>query len=623
ETLGLKSTQVQIDVQSDAAVSGEVISRPGIDAVREKIGTGQIDWLVTEGASRFFRAEGACFDLVGVAVDADIRVICINDRIDTFDGEDWQSRLLDAVGHHAKTNRHTKMMIRRAHHALHEMGAALGHVKPGYTRTPTYPATDREPARGPFFDQVDEKWREVIIGAFERIASGHPAWVVAEWLDQKGLPKTANAQREDWTPSTVNSMIRNPIYIGKGRFRVTVTKKVHSTGKSKQVRNDEDDILISELPHLRIVSDFLFNAANETIDERCTRSENPRGKDHPLAGVPRDSRGALTQLLLCDICGEPMHINGRREGAYRCRCLTYKHQLCWNRATAERQLAHSRIGNGIADELIKFLPHVEELIERARSGLDNTDGIGARLAVLNAEVESQTAERDRYVLAIGAGENGEIPQLAEKVKERNRKIAECEADVERLRFEAETVVVPSADAVRQEIIERCERIREMTRESRADLIGVVDEIRAIPHQQFDSNLVVLRAEIKLNLVGLLPWSVRSFIESIESTNNGDFWLAELRRTVTVDLFEPSNSPRYAMEVLRLRDDGGKYPAIAKQLDITEMAVKRAIALGRKMTAAGLTDPYVRLTEEPRNASRWRPDGRNGERAIGGDSADAA
>jgi len=37
------------------------------------------------------------------------------------------------------------------------MKAAVGMLKPGYLRKPTAPATETEPAIGPFFDEVDRK----------------------------------------------------------------------------------------------------------------------------------------------------------------------------------------------------------------------------------------------------------------------------------------------------------------------------------------------------------------------------------------------------------------------------------------------------------------------------------
>jgi hypothetical protein len=77
--------------------------------------------------------------LVEDAVDAGIRVVCINDHVATED-ELWQERLAEALNHHARSNRYTSQRIKRKHDALWEMGAAIGLLRSGYTRRATIPA---------------------------------------------------------------------------------------------------------------------------------------------------------------------------------------------------------------------------------------------------------------------------------------------------------------------------------------------------------------------------------------------------------------------------------------------------------------------------------------------------
>jgi len=61
----------------------------------------------------------------------------------------------------------------------------------------------------------------------------------------------------------------------------------HVSGKSKQKPNPyPEKILEREAPHLRIVDDWLWYAANEVIDGRRRKTELKRGDDHPLAGIP-------------------------------------------------------------------------------------------------------------------------------------------------------------------------------------------------------------------------------------------------------------------------------------------------------------------------------------------------
>ena len=599
QTLGIDFTRCDIRVLSDRAISGEEVSRPGINDVKAAIRDVDVDLIVTEESSRLFRRQGPCLDLVDGAVDNGIRVICVNDQVDTADEEMWEERLASSSGDAARTNRRTRQRIRRALTARHEMGAALGPVRPGYQRRATIPATEREPAKGPFWDAIDPVWAPTIVEAFKMVASGRPPWVVAEWLNECGLPKTANWQRPEWTERNVVAVIRNRIYVGLGVFRTTVAKRVRATGKSRQVKNAPEEILVKELPHLRIVPDSLHRRANEAIESRARSSVS--GREHVLYGIPRDSRGPLSRIIFCDICRRPMHVSGRNEGGYQ--CSGTRKGTCWNRTTALRQLTHERIAQAIRQALLNFLPDAAELLDAARSHLDDTDRLNSRLAELTAQREEVVQKCERYAAAIGAG--GNIPSLVECLRDVEEQRAGIDAEIEQLRVERDTVIVPSYDELRQSILDRIRRIELMNRETRADLVDIVEEIRAVPFQQFGGNKVVFRAAIHLNLAGLLPWSVRSFIESLNGNSERVSVSTEFRQLIWVDLFDASNSPRYAMQVRELREAGMKFADIVTSLGITDMAAKRADSLGREMEQAGLTDPFVRLTVAPVNASRWR------------------
>ncbi|MCA9070370.1 MAG: recombinase family protein, partial [Planctomycetaceae bacterium] len=190
--LGLTDIDIDIIVIYDEGISGEVVSRPGIDEVRAGIAERQFDIIFAEDSSRLFRHETACFELVERAVDEGIRVICWYDFVDTAE-EDWDARLHDAQRQHAQSTRYTSRRIKRAHNALWEMGAAIGLPKPGYRRRPSVSATVRDPAHGPFFDEIDPEWESTAHEAFERIASGQSTRSVAQWLTSTGLPKTSNS----------------------------------------------------------------------------------------------------------------------------------------------------------------------------------------------------------------------------------------------------------------------------------------------------------------------------------------------------------------------------------------------------------------------------------------------
>ena len=124
--------------------------------------------------------------------------------------------------------------------SLWEMGAAIGKLKPGYRRVPSHPATLNEPAKGPYYDELDPNWQPVIQEAYERIARGEPPWLVGKWLTEQGIAKASGATLAEWTARDVISFIRRPDHHGVQKYRITVSKKRFRKGGRKSKRNDPD-----------------------------------------------------------------------------------------------------------------------------------------------------------------------------------------------------------------------------------------------------------------------------------------------------------------------------------------------------------------------------------------------
>src|SRR5437773_4955671 len=108
-----------IDELSDEELSGELVSRSGIDQVRLGVKNRAWDLIVAEDSSRLFRNPPACSQLVGHAVDRDIRVLLPGDDIDT-ENENWPDDLNDAQAHRCRTNSYTRKRIKRSHDGLWE-----------------------------------------------------------------------------------------------------------------------------------------------------------------------------------------------------------------------------------------------------------------------------------------------------------------------------------------------------------------------------------------------------------------------------------------------------------------------------------------------------------------------
>ena len=478
-------------------ISGELMSRPGINEVWAGIETRRWDLIVAEESSRFYRHMTFAGQFFNTAVDAGIRVLCLSDYLDTAD-EDWPERLYAGQSQHSRANYYNRGRIKRAHLGLWDRGAAIGPLKPGYRRRPSRPATAKAPAEGPYFDEVDEQLSPVIGEVFDRVAAGEPPWAVAEWLTSIEFPKGSHGQKAEWSAANVIALVRRPDYRGEQVFRSRVSKQQLTTGRSRLVRNSPDEVLTRQAPQLRIVSDHVWFEANAAVDRRRTRDQFPTGSEHPLSGKARDSRGLLSTIFVCGICGGPMHAEGRNEGGYR--CASARQHGCWNRTTCLRTQAHEAVLDGVVRAVMSLAECRDQLVARVLELHTSGGDIAAAQRSLQAEESKLKSSIANLCVAIEKGGDG-MDSLVELLAAREQKLKVVRSKLVELSFRSEDRKPPPTA---HEVLTHLESIQTslVAGDRRAGVIlrQLLDgPIRAIPHQQFGSNKVVLRAEFDLVL----------------------------------------------------------------------------------------------------------------------------
>lgn len=199
---------------------------------------------------------------------------------------------------------------------------------------------------------------------------------IARHLDSIGVKPTNS---EIWEKSSISAMLRNPHYIGLVRFGFRKTEKFYENGeivKKRNVKADNEEVIVAKGRHEPIVSEEIFNAAQEKMNN------NPRAKfDAPL-------QNPLAGLLFCHECGhslfyrKPFHAKARiecRHRKYGCKTPSvYFYEIIDSVAYA---LEH------------EHLPELE-------SKLKNNDGLSAniqkkQLEKLNAELEEMIKQEDK------------------------------------------------------------------------------------------------------------------------------------------------------------------------------------------------------------------------------------
>ena len=601
---GTKPKDVAIDVIKEPEVSGEIADRPGINQVWAGIEAKRWDVIVAEESSRLYRHHTKAGELFESAVDAGVRVICPSDYIDTLD-DDWPDRLHMCQMQHARSNFYTRQRIRRAHDGLWARGAAVGNTVIGYKRRPTVPATDTEPAKGPFYDEIHEEKAAVIREVFERIAAGETAAEVAEWLDSIKFAKAKWSRQAKWTTYNVNSIIRRTIYRGFETNRKKVAKRKLRSGKSECVWNDEDKIQTRESPHLRIVSDALWYRANEVVDGRRVFKEPVRGAGHPLRGTTRQRRGLLSGVFTCGICGSPMYSHGKKDGVFRCSGAAKGE--CWNRGYCMRERVFPAVLEAVVNEVLSLKGIRDAVLARVRE-LHTTGGsVGPALKQLDKDEKRLVAAIERLSTAIEEGD-GALASLAPRLADRERELAMVRARRDEVREQAGRKGKLPSDA---KLLEHLEAVKGqlLGDEARAAVIlrQLLDgPIRVIPYMRIDGKRVVPRLEFTLNLVGALPPVMAGPLMLVGQGGEGDEAgpPAMFKRTLLVNAFAEPDLVRHARLIVARRLACKTYKEIAKECEHTKYHMENCARITRLMEAAGLPEPYCQLTEKPDHVPQW-------------------
>lgn len=605
ETIGIDLKAVIIDRFSDAEMSGETVSRPGVDQVREGVREHRWDILICEDVSRLFRNLSACCDVVETAFDNGIRFIAINDDVDTSK-DDWEDRFYDAAQHHAKSNRYTAHRIKRKLESLWRMGAAIGLLKTGYRRSSQDEDTEmnngRRQRKKPKYDEIDPEWEKVICEAFGKIAAGHEPDDVAEWLTEKGLPKASNAKTKKWFRRNVISMIRNSVYQGLEIYRFTTTERKLRSGSRRQKRSQPEQVLTREMPHLRIVEPWLWEKANKKLDDRMVKKLSVSGDAHPMTGLPRDSRFPLSGLFFCGACGGKMYATGRNEGGYRCKHATLGG--CWNKTTALRDFVHQQISSVVVDQLLTLDGVLDALVAHIQSGTRDDELRRSEERRLHSDIRKLERECSKLGEIIINEARDAPTTLISKLKERERLLEQANAELQNVKFNLASPPNVSATQIRERITEFSGRLFDLDKKTGRLLARLIDgQIHAIPHLQLDSTVVVLRAEFVFRPMGILPDDFAAALTGSALNSVAEVLPA---RRIMVDLFKPSIAPTFAMAAFIQKKLNPKMTLqkIGDHLGISKRSAHVALQFGKKMQTGGIKDPFVRLEERPENVARW-------------------
>lgn len=262
--------------------------------------------------------------------------------------------------------------------------------------------------------EIDEKQASIVRRIFAEYAAGAPPRRIAGRLNAESVPSPRGGQ---WNASTINGnrqrrngILNNELYLGRITYNRQRFVKDPETGKRISRLNPEAEWIRAEVPHLRIVDEETWDAAQALKARYASLTGNKR----------QTKKRLLSGLVRCGTCGGAMTIVNRER--YSCS------------ARRERETCQSPVGikaveleTRILDGLRSILTNREDLVtefaaafrlELARLRRTRVSREGTLRKDL-AKVERGIARCLTFITG-GDGDPGSVRATLEELEDRKR-----------------------------------------------------------------------------------------------------------------------------------------------------------------------------------------------------------
>lgn len=224
---------------------------------------------------------------------------------------------------------------------------------------------------------------DVVRMVFERCANHEFAGAIASDLNRAGI-KTMYGK--NWTPTQIKRMVRCPTYKGMiqwGATRVEVLEKDGFKSSKRQVKQEQEDVIFVEGLHEAIVSEELWQAANDCVEEIAAghRTKAKHKLNNPLAGI-----------LRCAKCGQAV-VYRPKTSANRMRKNAYRHRW-YNECDKWRECDADKVIAMVVDSLMELAGEIEMQVE---VGEDAARLREEELSALRKEIASVERQADKLI----------------------------------------------------------------------------------------------------------------------------------------------------------------------------------------------------------------------------------
>jgi len=286
--------------------------------------------------------------------------------------------------------------VRRHHSARAREGKFSGAVTYGYSRV-----LDKPGER-----VVDEGQATIVRRIFTEFASGKSARKIAAELTSEGIPSPGGG--EHWNHQSFvggtagrRGMLGNQLYIGKLVWNANRTVINPDNGKRGQRRGNPDDLIMTDVPHLRIIEQSLWDQAHGLCDDRAIQFGHDKQRGVRRRTAYKDH--LLSDMLCCGSCGGNMRIYQTTErGGARVACAAaIQKAICTHRKSYYLTGLEAAVLDGMKQNLTKPQALIEYTRNYHARWAERQKEISVDRAVTEKALNRVTVQIDRYVTAIG------------------------------------------------------------------------------------------------------------------------------------------------------------------------------------------------------------------------------
>ncbi len=323
--------------------------------------------------------------------------------------------------------------------------------------------------------EVEKDQATIVQRIFDEFAAGRSSIQIATGLNQDGIPGPRGGQ---WNASTIRGdpkkatgILNNPLYVGRLVWgRRQWRRNPDSDKRERRYRlRDRSEWVEVAVPGLRIVSDELWEAAQQQIEQR-------RRLDAQVpVGRQNRKKHLLSGLIRCSCCGSGYTISGK--DYYR--CAGHKERgTCSNTVSVRKGQLEAATLSILQHSLLTeehtrlFAAEFERELERITTTASQQDRATAdRLGVVTHEIENLAANMLAGVLS---------PTLAKLLSEREAEKVCLEARLAQQAVSAPSVTILPHPALlrlfKEKVGKLCDTLNDQTvRGEAAEILSTLIE----------------------------------------------------------------------------------------------------------------------------------------------------